>query len=293
MTHAFFKALLFLTAGSIIAAVHHQQNIFKMGGLLKRLPFESTLFVIGLISLMALPGTSGFFSKEAIIAQLWSSTTAGPLLWWIAIFGALLTSIYSCRLFFLVFMGESRFDFNLQLNRSHLIKISLSLLAFLSIIGGLFAHFVEINVLTVFSGIDTNQSSVNPTWLHNLAIVVPFVGIVFSWFYFSIYRQAQRNIIFTKENYLTRFCRQGLGFDYLYLFIFVKPYNFIAKINRRDIFDQLIMLNAWYVTCCHELLVLSQNGKLRWYVAAIGIAILFFLALLTFDFAANTAGSAY
>ena len=78
MTHAFFKALLFLTAGSIIAAMHHQQDIFKMGGLAKKLPFESVCFGIGLYCLVALPGSSGFFSKESIIAELWQSNTAGP-----------------------------------------------------------------------------------------------------------------------------------------------------------------------------------------------------------------------
>lgn len=290
MTHAFFKALLFLTAGSIIAAVHHQQNIFKMGGLLKRLPFESVLFVIGLMSLMALPGTSGFFSKEAIINELWSSTTAGPALWWCAIVGALLTSIYSCRLFILVFMGESRFDFSLQLTPSYLIKFSLIILALLSLIGGAFSSFVEGSVVDVFSTLTASQSSKNPTWLHAIAIATPFIGIIFSWFYFSSYRRAKGLTCFTPGNKFIRFCQHGLGFDHLYLLFIVKPYCFITKLNRRDFFDQLIMLNAWYVTWCHDILTLSQNGKLRWYVAAIGLAVLFFLGLIAFDFVVNTAG---
>jgi len=291
MTHAFFKALLFLTAGSIIAALHHQQNIFKMGGLLKRLPFESVLFVIGLVALMALPGTSGFFSKEAIISQLWSSSTAGPLLWWSAIAGALLTSIYSCRLFFLVFLGQSRFDYSLKMSPSYLIKFSLIVLALLSVIGGLFSGFVEVSVIEVFSVNSGNQDSTNPPWLHTVALATPFVGIIFSWFYFSSYRNSRSNTLLETENSYIRFFRQGLGFDHLYSVILVKPFLFITRVNRLDIFDQLIMLNAWYVTWCHEVLILSQNGKLRWYVAALGIAVLFFLGLFTFGFTASTSGS--
>ena len=284
MTHAFFKALLFLTAGSIIVAVHHQQSIFRMGGLLKRLPFECTLFFIGLMSLMALPGTSGFFSKEAIINGLWLSTTAGPLLWWLAIFGALLTSIYSCRLFFLVFMGESRFESPLQINYSKLMKFSLTILGILSIIGGLFSHFVEVSLSEVFSTVVVKHIGENPVWLHGVAIATPFVGIIFSWFYFSNYRKIKQRIIIVNDNFFSQFFVQGLGFDRLYSLVFVKPYCFIVKLNRRDIFDQLIMLNAWYVKYCHDVLVLSQNGKLRWYAAVIGLAVLFLLGLIIFDF---------
>ena len=182
MTHAFFKALLFLTAGAVILALHHQQNIFKMGGLLKRLPFESALFVVGLICLMALPGTSGFFSKEAIIAELWLSTTAGPALWWCAIVGALLTSIYSCRLFFLAFLGNERFTEELHIEKASLMRSALLILALLSLFGGL----ISLDFSEVFFKIKAEELiSVNePSWLHTIAIATPFVGILFSWFYF-------------------------------------------------------------------------------------------------------------
>ena len=142
MTHAFFKALLFLTAGSLILALHHQQNLFKMGGLLKKYPIETGLFFVGLICLLALPGTSGFFSKEAIIAELWSSPTAGASLWWCAIVGALLTSIYSCRLFFLAFLGQEREQVNNHnqhepLGGTSMMRVALIVLAVLSLFGGL------------------------------------------------------------------------------------------------------------------------------------------------------------
>jgi len=287
MTHAFFKALLFLTAGAIILALHHQQNLFKMGGLLKRLPFETVLFAIGLVCLMALPGSSGFFSKEAIIAQLWSSNTAGPLLWYCAIFGALLTSIYSCRLFFLAFMGERRFDHELQPSSSKLLKLSLIALAVLSLIGGIFANTLDMNLAGVFPSVQSSNLN-EPHWLHSVAIATPFVGIVFSWFYFSNYRNSNQDssniAAFQDEpSGLVMFCRQGLGFDQLYALLLVKPYCYLARLNRRDIFDQLIMLNAWYVGICHDVFKSSQTGKLRWYAAAIGLATVLLLVTLSIE----------
>lgn len=287
MTHAFFKALLFLTAGAIILALHHQQNLFKMGGLLKRLPFETTLFAIGLVCLMALPGSSGFFSKEAIIAQLWSSNTAGPMLWYCAIFGALLTSIYSCRLFFLAFMGEKRFDPELQPSSSKLLKLSLIALAVLSLVGGVFANIVELSLSAVFPSAQSLNLN-EPHWLHGVAIATPFVGIVFSWFYFSDYRKSNQDsskkaVYQDKPSALVLFCRQGLGFDSLYDWLLVKPYCYLAKLNRNDVFDQLIMLNAWYVGICHDVLKSSQTGKLRWYAAVIGLATLLLLLTLNIE----------
>jgi NADH-quinone oxidoreductase subunit L len=278
MTHAFFKALLFLTAGAVILALHHQQNIFKMGGLLKRLPFESALFVVGLICLMALPGTSGFFSKEAIIAELWLSTTAGPALWWCAIVGALLTSIYSCRLFFLAFLGNERFTEELHIEKASLMRSALLILALLSLFGGL----ISLDFSEVFFKIKAEELiSVNePSWLHTIAIATPFVGILFSWFYFKNYRAESNledgiktNLTASKHRFAI-FCRNGLGFDSLYDALLIKPYQLLAKLNRRDFIDQAMMSTAWYVGLWHDVMTMIQNGSLRWYLAAFGLAIM-------------------
>mgnify|MGYP003629522719 CR=1 FL=1 len=281
MTHAFFKALLFLTAGAVIYALHHQQNLFKMGDLWKKLPFESSLFVVGLICLMALPGTSGFFSKEAIIAQLWSSNTAGPLLWWCAILGALLTSIYSCRLFFLAFLGTARFTKKTHSEKSTLLRSTLIVLALLSLFGGL----IPLDLSLVFSALNERPLAQldEPSWLHSIAIITPFIGILFSWFYFKHYRTAPikgtEHDIQPSDSKLVVFCRQGLGFDALYNALLVKPYQWLAAVNKYDIFDQIIMLNAWYVSLWHEALLLVQNGSLRWYLAAFGLAIILLLGV--------------
>lgn len=278
MTHAFFKALLFLTAGAIIYALHHQQNIFKMGGLLKKLPVESTLFIIGLICLMALPGTSGFFSKEAIINQLWSSPTAGQSLWWLAIFGALLTSIYSCRLFFLVFMGKAREPIKVSENNSKILMMSLIVLAALSLLGGLLSP--DLTKVFISAEVLIGQE---PSWLHFVAIATPFIGIAFSWLYFKDYRLTDNSKIKSAyersaNNPLKQWCLNGLGFDGLYRWLLIKPFVFIAKLNKRDLIDQLLMLNALYIRLWRDVLSVSQNGAIRWYAAGFATGLVLLIA---------------
>lgn len=110
MTHAFFKALLFLAAGSVIMAMHHEQDIRKMGGLKKYLPITYWAFLIGSLALIGFPGLAGFFSKDLIIeaiqqSELAAASYAYPLV----LLGVFVTAFYSFRLFFLVFHGKERF----------------------------------------------------------------------------------------------------------------------------------------------------------------------------------------
>jgi len=111
MTHAFFKALLFLAAGSVIIAMHHEQDIRKMGGLRKYLPITYWTSVIGTLALIGFPGFSGFFSKDALIEAVHASTTPGhTLAYWAVLSGVFITSLYSFRLLFVVFHGKERMD---------------------------------------------------------------------------------------------------------------------------------------------------------------------------------------
>jgi NADH-quinone oxidoreductase subunit L len=111
MTHAFFKALLFLAAGSVIIAMHHEQDIRKMGGLRKYLPITFWTSVIGTLALIGFPGFSGFFSKDALIEAVHASTTPGhTLAYWAVLIGVFVTSLYSFRLLFVVFLGKERMD---------------------------------------------------------------------------------------------------------------------------------------------------------------------------------------
>jgi len=118
MTHAFFKALLFLAAGSVIIAMHHEQDIRRMGGLRKYMPVTYWTALIGSLALIGFPGTSGFFSKDAIIEAVHASRLPGAGFAYIAVLlGVFVTALYSFRMFFLVFHGEERMDHH---TREHL-----------------------------------------------------------------------------------------------------------------------------------------------------------------------------
>ncbi len=126
MTHAFFKALLFLAAGSVIIALHHEQDIRKMGGLRKYLPITYWTALIGSVALIGFPGTAGFFSKDALIEAVRYShwLGQGPV-YWIAylsvLLGVFVTALYTFRMFFLVFHGKERMDDDVK---SHLHETS-------------------------------------------------------------------------------------------------------------------------------------------------------------------------
>jgi NADH-quinone oxidoreductase subunit L len=111
MTHAFFKALLFLAAGSVIIAMHHEQDIRKMGGLRKYLPVTWLTSLVGTLSLIGFPGFSGFFSKDALIEAVGHAGRAGATYaWWCLLIGVFVTALYSFRMYFLVFHGQERMD---------------------------------------------------------------------------------------------------------------------------------------------------------------------------------------
>jgi NADH-quinone oxidoreductase subunit L len=115
MTHAFFKALLFLAAGSVIIAMHHEQDIRKMGGVRKYMPITYWTALVGSLALIGFPGSSGFFSKDLLIEAVRESHWHGQgAVYWIAylsvLLGVFVTALYSFRMFFLVFHGEERMD---------------------------------------------------------------------------------------------------------------------------------------------------------------------------------------
>lgn len=151
MTHAFFKALLFLAAGSVIIAMHHEQDIRKMGGIRKYMPITYWTSLVGSLALIGFPGSAGFFSKDALIEAVkyshWHDSTAlgDQVAYWIAYLsvtlGVFVTALYSFRMFFLVFHGEERMD---DETKSHLhetpavVTVPLVLLAIPSAIIGWF-----------------------------------------------------------------------------------------------------------------------------------------------------------
>lgn len=140
MTHAFFKALLFLAAGSVIIAMHHEQDIRKMGGLRKYMPITYWTSLVGSLALIGFPGLAGFFSKDSIIEAVHLSTTPGAgFAYFAVLLGVFVTALYSFRMFFLVFHGKERMD---EHTREHLhetpavVTVPLILLAIPSVIAG-------------------------------------------------------------------------------------------------------------------------------------------------------------
>ena len=159
MTHAFFKALLFLAAGSVIIAMHHEQDIRKMGGLKKYLPITYWTSLIGSLALIGFPFFSGFFSKDLIIEAVHESSLPGAhYAYWMVLLGVFVTAFYSFRMFFLVFHGEERMD---EHTKSHLHEpakvvvyplIALAIPAVLSgylldpmVVGDFFEGVIEVN----------------------------------------------------------------------------------------------------------------------------------------------------
>ena len=162
MTHAFFKALLFLGAGSVIVGMHHIQDIRKMGGLFKYMKITGTTFLLATLAIIGFPGFSGFFSKDEI---LWKALSSGNILiWTLGTIGAILTAFYMTRLFSLTFLGELRLSKeeleHLPHKKPHetgwSMTIPLMILAVLSVIGGWIGlpHFL------------THKEPPFETWLH-------------------------------------------------------------------------------------------------------------------------------
>jgi NADH-quinone oxidoreductase subunit L len=155
VTHAFFKALLFLAAGSVIHAMGGQQEMSAMGGLRKTIPITFWTMSAGVFAISGLPPFSGFFSKDAILYQAFLSPTAGPLLWFVGLVTAGLTAFYMFRLWYLTFFGASRTHGAHPHESPWSMLVPLILLAVLAFAGGWigipqalgggdqFAHFLE------------------------------------------------------------------------------------------------------------------------------------------------------
>jgi len=185
LTHGAFKALLFLGCGSVIIALHHEQDMRKMGGLKNKLPVTYWTMVIGSLALAGIPGFSGFFSKEEILAGAWSAGPLGKTLTVVGLVTAFMTAFYSFRLVFVAFWGESRVDPH---HADHIhepswtMTMPLIILAVLSIFAGYFGipHFIE-PVLKGPAGHDGIAAHDGPLLLKLIAIVMGVGGLAAAW----------------------------------------------------------------------------------------------------------------
>jgi len=193
MTHAFFKALLFLAAGSVIIAMHHEQDIRKMGGLAKKMPITFITFLIGALALIGFPGTAGFYSKESIIMAVHASTLPGAsFAYWAVFAGVFVTAFYTFRMFFLVFFGEPRMtgdEYDHVKETPKVVTVPLILLAIPSLIVGFVviepllygSYFDEsLRVLATHGAMGALESQFHGAWamfLHGWATPVVWLAL--------------------------------------------------------------------------------------------------------------------
>lgn len=277
MTHAFFKALLFLASGSVIHACHHEQNIFRMGGLWKKLPVAYASFIVGGAALAALPLlTAGFYSKDEI---LWEAFASGnSTLLYAGLLGAFLTSIYTFRLIFVVFHGQAQTQAHAGKGLAH--NLPLIVLIILSTFIGALITPPLAGVLPQSVGHAGGEGRVG---LEILSGVIAVAGILLAaWLYLG-----RRNVVKAIGNsapgrFLTAWWFAAWGFDWLYDKVFVQPYLWLTRILRRDPLDRTIGILPLLARGSHALLIRTENGQIRWYAASIAggaVLVLGFLLL--------------
>ncbi|WP_421274145.1 NADH-quinone oxidoreductase subunit L [Aeromonas taiwanensis] len=275
MTHAFFKALLFLSAGAVINATHHEQNIFKMGGLRKSLPLVYACFLVGGSALAALPlVTAGFYSKDAILWQVQASGQSALL--WAGLGGAFLTSLYTFRLIFIAFHGKAQ----TEAHAGHGLAHQLPLLVLLVLSTGVGALIVPplAGVLPAGPG---DQIEEGRHALEILSGLIAMAGIALAAFLFLGERRLVKGIAESGPGRLLgTLWFNAWGFDWLYDLIWVKPYLLATRLLGKDPLDRLMNLPAVLAQAGHQLLAWTVSGKLRWYAASMGMGAALILALL-------------
>ncbi len=265
MTHACFKALLFLAAGVVIQALHHEHDIFKMGGLRKELPLAFWTFLAGGASLAGFPFiTAGYYSKDRILAEAWLSGGAGHWLWAAGWIGALLTALYIFRVVFIVFFGETQGG--VEKRPGTAIRIPLVILAVLALTAGFLGrvHLFGWGTPEAGSGAAAQQI------LQVLAMCASLGGIFLAYLLFLPGRGLVDRLAGTATGgALHGFWLHGWRFDWMYDRLFVQPLLWVTAVNKRDVLDipfrGVAQLSLW----CYGTLRGSQTGRLRWYATAI------------------------
>jgi NADH-quinone oxidoreductase subunit L len=287
MIHAFFKALLFLAAGVIIESLHDEHNMFKMGGLKNKLPVVFWTFLIGSASLAALPLiTAGFFSKDQILWNAWSSQNGSLLLWFIALLGAFITAVYTTRMMVITFWGEAKTEVEKRPGR--IMTIPLIILAFFSIIAGYielpdnFGHFTLFsNLLHQVLPETVLKVEMHSEWFFQIIAALVSLGGIYTGY--IIYHKQPLTILKIKKSIvgvlLYKFWFSGWGFDWLYQKLFVNPFLFIARINKKDWIDSFYQGIALLNIRLYRFLSFTQSGSLRWYIMGLVVGAIIILSL--------------
>ena len=273
MTHAFFKALLFLASGSVILALHHEQDIFKMGGLWRKLPVPFASMLIGSGALVALPFiTAGFFSKDAILLTAWDHDT-GRWFWAGGVLAAFMTALYTTRMMVVAFFGETKTEPH-DASRINMWG-PLLVLCVLSIAGG----WLGIGVLDELLGAISHISHGHPAALATMAL--PLLGIALGIVVFSGRLRFDALVESAVGDALRRYWKSGWAFDWIYDRVFVWPFLWVARVNKSDVVDYVYRVTVAITRGVHHIGALTQTGRLRWYAAnmAIGLIVVLLIAV--------------
>ena len=264
MTHAFFKALLFLGAGSVIVAMHHEQDIRKMGGLRKQMPITYWTGLIGTLALIGFPGFAGFYSKDMIIEAVhFSSLPYADWVYYAVVAGVFITAFYSFRMFFLVFHGESRVDPHTE---EHLhesapsitfpliaLAIPSAVIGYLTIDPMLFNGWLD-NAITIDAAKHASMTELSKMF-HGAAAMIPHAvytvpfwmmvgGIAAAWV-FSLYRTQWATWVQSKFQGINYILESLYGFDRFNEIVFVsgikKLGNFLWKVSDAGLIDKMVV----------------------------------------------------
>ena len=283
-THAFFKAMLFMGAGGVIIALHHEQNIFKIAQHRANLPIIGATFLVGVIAISGIPPFSGFFSKDAILAAAFQE--GQYLIWAIAMFTAFLTAFYMFRMYFIVFVAPTKHTVSYTYT-SKTITIPLLILA----IGAIAAGFL--NLPAIFGGnhfVDTWLGQLHSKHIHMshttefvlmaLSIIVAATGIMAA---YSKYAKFD----VTKPELETGLIGKKFYIDELYDTIFVQPLKAIStvidKVIDDKIIDAFIMNSSTGFVNIGKKVAMIQNANVRFYAAfmLIGMMCVFIYLYIT------------
>jgi NADH-quinone oxidoreductase subunit L len=292
-THAFFKALLFLGAGSVIHALGNEQDIRNMGGLKKYLPVTYLTFLIGVLAISGIPPFAGFFSKDEILANAFAHN---KIVWALAAGASLLTAFYMFRLFFLTFFGKERASHD-KMHHIHespkSITFPLIILAILSVVGGFMgvpevlggSHWLSEYLSPVFAG-STGLLAHHDHLSHSTEYILMggIVGATVILIIFAYVRYAKNNHVPAADNAtegVPRILMNKYYVDEIYNAIIVKPLYYLsaafdAFVERLGI-DKLVNATGGFVIWGSRTARLLQNGSIGFYIFIMVISIVLIL----------------
>jgi NADH-quinone oxidoreductase subunit L len=283
VTHAFFKALLFLGAGVIIEALHDEHSIFRMGGLREQLPVAFWTFLIAGCSLAGLPFiTAGFYSKDLIIWGAWAAAQGQPAFWIAGMVGAFLTSFYTFRLIFRVFFGPVQTPVSKL--PGYAMTVPLVVLAFFATLGGSVKEpLIRFLHSTLPTMTEAKAGGVTEALSEFVAALLFVTGLSFAYLFHLKRRElAEETIRNPVARAVHAWWFADWGFDWVYDKIFVQPVLWVAQVNKNDFIDAIYTGIARLTDAMYRSFRLTQTGLVRWYAASIAVGSVVFLAMVVF-----------